>query len=115
MAFMPMRILCLVLLFSSFCAAQQLETQASSSSPDPLAEAKAHFNAGRFAEAHQAFSAQLPQCAAANHCGRVHAGIIRSLLRQEKVKEAEQAAAAAQAAWPADPFVRTAIGEMHFR
>lgn len=110
-----MRLYFFVLLLSSLCGAQQPGASTSSATPDPLAEAKAHFNAGRFAEAHQAFTAQLPQCAAADLCGRVHAGIIRSLLRQEKVKEADQAAAAAQATWPSDPFVRTAIGEVRFR
>lgn len=119
-----MRSLLLCLLFASLGCAQQpsdpTAAQApapvsSSPSADPLAPATAKFNAGHFAEAREAFKAALTDCEAATACGRAHAGVIRTLLREEKLKEAEQAAVAALTTLPADPFVHTAVGELRFR
>jgi predicted aspartyl protease len=121
-----MRILLPCLLLASLACAQQPSDPAAVSAPasnassarasnDPLVAATAKFNAGHFSEARDAFKAALTECAAAQTCGRAHAGVVRTLLREEKLKEAEEAAATAQAALPADSYVHTAIGELRFR
>jgi hypothetical protein len=87
-------------------------TSAVCQSAETVATALDHFRSGRFEQAYTAYSALLPGC---TDCGPIHAGVVRSLLRQEKIKESGTAADAALVALPKDAAVQTAIGELRFR
>ncbi|HEY6180616.1 MAG TPA: aspartyl protease family protein [Terriglobales bacterium] len=85
---------------------------AASAVKDPLVDARALMGKRQFAEAAVAFQAILakdPSSPEAN------AGLVRSLLRDYKIDEAEEAAKKAVAAVPNSAMVRAAAGDVAFR
>jgi predicted aspartyl protease/thioredoxin-like negative regulator of GroEL len=94
------------------CLALLHPVAAQDTAADPVSSALALFRSGNFEESHKAYAALLPGC---TNCGPIHAGVIRSLVRQHKIKEAVSAADSAVASLPNDAAVQTAVGELRFR
>jgi len=85
---------------------------ASSAVKDPLVDARALMGKRQFAEAAAAFQAIL---AKAPSSPEANAGLVRSLLRDHKIDEAEEAAKKAVSAVPNSAMVRAAAGDVAFR
>jgi len=109
------RRLCFALLLSSalwlLTAAQAGHSQTAPANP-ALAAADQLYTTGRFAEAADNYQAILktdPKLVAAQ------AGLIRSLLREQKVDDAQTAATSALAAQPNSPPLLAVMGDVDFR
>ncbi len=109
------RRLCFLLLLSStlwlLTAAQAGDSQAVPTNP-ALAAADQLYKAGKFAEAADSYQAILqtdPNLVAAQ------AGLIRCLLREQKVDDAQAAATSALAAQPNSPPLLAVMGDVDFR
>ena len=109
------RRLCFALLLSSALwllpAAQAGDSQAAPANP-ALAAADQLYTTGKFAEAADSYQAILktdPKLVAAQ------AGLIRSLLREQKVDDAQTAATSALAAQPNSPPLLAVMGDVDFR
>ncbi|MGA2688521.1 MAG: aspartyl protease family protein [Candidatus Korobacteraceae bacterium] len=109
------RRLCFALFLSSALwllpAAQAGDSQAAPTNP-ALAAADQLYTTGKFAEAADSYQAILktdPKLVAAQ------AGLIRSLLREQKVDDAQAAAASALAAQPNSPPLLAVMGDVDFR
>jgi Tfp pilus assembly protein PilF/predicted aspartyl protease len=116
------RILLLPVLFLAvFAAAQTVAENAkpvttapanSAAAPDPLLDARTLMNKRQYAEAAAAFQAIL---AKSPNSAEAHAGLVRSLLHEYKLDEAEEAAKKALEAAPSAAIVHAASGDVAFR